>query len=413
MNEKKLVPKRRFKNFKSEWEKKSFGDYFNIVSGYAFKTSDYVFSGIPIINGESIQNGKIKLDDLNYLPESFCEKFNSFLVNTNDVVIGLNRPIINGKLKISLIPKDLNNSLLYQRAGKILNLKNMHSYFSYQLLEKEVLKFVKEESVGSDQPFISTTDLIKSKLSLPNNENEQQKIGEFFKVLDKRIANQERKIAKVKALKSAYLTEMFPQEGETIPKRRFKGFEGNWERVKLSEIADIIGGGTPSTSNEKYWNGNIDWYSPTEIGKQVYANKSEKTLTELGLQKSSATILPANRTILFTSRAGIGDMAILTTEAATNQGFQSLVLKNKVDTYFIYSMGYKIKNYALINASGSTFLEVSGKTLEKMVVILPSFEEQQKIGKFFKNLDDQIRTEEKKLEKLKKMKEAYLEEMFV
>src|SRR5699024_11188533 len=67
---------------------------------------------------------------------------------------------------------------------------------------------------------------------------EQQKIGEFFKVLDERIANQERKIAKVKALKEAYLTEMFPEEGETVPKRRFKGFEGEWRNFALDEVAE-------------------------------------------------------------------------------------------------------------------------------------------------------------------------------
>src|SRR5699024_1403144 len=265
---------------------------------------------------------------------------------------------------------------------------------------------------GSSIPHLFQEDMNNFTFYAPNLK-EQQKIGNFFKVLDERIANQERKIAKVKALKEAYLTEMFPQEGETVPKRRFKEFEGEWEYTKLAEIADIIGGGTPSTSVTEYWDGNIDWYSPTEIGEDVYVKKSRRKITELGLQKSSATILPAFKTILFTSRAGIGDMAILLKEGTTNQGFQSLVLKENIDSYFIYSMGYKIKQYALINASGSTFLEVSGKTLEQMKLYLPTLLEQQKIGSFFKNLDDQIRAEEAKLEKLKKMKEAYLEEMFV
>lgn len=202
------------------------------------------------------------------------------------------------------------------------------------------------------------------------------------------------------------------EEKKLVPKRRFKGFEAEWRKFRLSDIANIIGGGTPSTTNKKYWNGNIDWYSPSEIGKEVYVNNSEKKITRLGLQNSSATILPANRTILFTSRAGIGDMAILARDAATNQGFQSLVLKDKYDVYFTYSMGYKIKEYALINASGSTFMEISGKDLGKMEVIFPAFEEQQKIGKFFKLLDKRIANQERKIAKIMALKSAYLTEMF-
>src|SRR5699024_21630 len=248
IGEEKLVPKRRFEEFKLDWKQKRFGDYFNIASGYAFKKSDYSFKGIPIINGESIQNGKIKTDNLNYLPEKFFEGYNNFLVKTDDIVIGLNRPIINNKLKISLIPKHLNDSMLYQRAGKIIKINKMHTYFAYQMLEKEILKYVKEESVGSDQPFISTTELMDFYLQLPENNREQQKIGAFFKVLDERIANQERKIAKVKALKAAYLTEMFPQEGETVPKRRFKGFEREWDIYLLKDLIEYEFKGKTNTN---------------------------------------------------------------------------------------------------------------------------------------------------------------------
>src|SRR5690625_5173600 len=127
-------------------------------------------------------------------------------------------------------------------------------------------------------------------------------------------------------------------EKRLIPKRRFKGFAGEWEKYRLVEVADIIGGGTASTSNKEYWNGNINWYSPTEIGTEIYATESKQKITRLGLEKSSAVLLPANKTILFTSRASIGDMAILKEDAATNQGFQSLILKNNHNVYFIFSM---------------------------------------------------------------------------
>lgn len=197
------------------------------------------------------------------------------------------------------------------------------------------------------------------------------------------------------------------------PQVRFKGFNEDWEEKKLSEIADIIGGGTPSTGISEFWNGNIDWYSPTEIGEKIFANESVKKITRLGLENSSAKILPANKTILFTSRAGIGDMAILSKEGATNQGFQSLVLKNGNHPYFIYSAGFLIKKYALSKASGSTFLEISSKTLGSMDFPIPKNKtEQQKIGSFFENLDKLITEHQQKHSKLKILKKAMLSKMF-
>ena len=197
------------------------------------------------------------------------------------------------------------------------------------------------------------------------------------------------------------------------PAIRFAGFADPWEQRKLGDdVADIIGGGTPSTSIHAYWNGDIDWYSPTEIGEKVYANGSEKKISELGLKKSSAKVLPEAKTILFTSRAGIGDMAILQRSGATNQGFQSLVLKEGYDTYFIYSMGHLIKEYAEKYSSGSTFLEISGKILGKMEIKAPLIEEQTQIGQFFQNLDNLITLHQREYDKLKNVKKSCLEKMF-
>ncbi|MGG0814642.1 restriction endonuclease subunit S [Paenibacillus alvei] len=199
-----------------------------------------------------------------------------------------------------------------------------------------------------------------------------------------------------------------------VPKRRFKEFQNTraWEQRKLGEVADIIGGGTPSTSNEEYWNGDIDWYSPVEIGELTYIDSSQKKITELGLQKSSAKILPIG-TVLFTSRAGIGNTAILAKEGATNQGFQSIVPhRDKLDSYFIYSRTHELKRYGEINGAGSTFLEVSGKQMAKMPMLIPILKEQKKIGGFFERLDYLIAIHQRKLEKTKALKSAYLSEMF-
>lgn len=155
-------------------------------------------------------------------------------------------------------------------------------------------------------------------------------------------------------------------------------------------MAEIVGGGTPSTNIPEYWDGNIDWYAPAEINDQIYVDSSERKITKLGLEKSSAKILPADKTVLFTSRAGIGKTAILRRSGATNQGFQSMVLNDETNPYFVFSMSKLIKEEAERVASGSTFAEVSGKMLGNLAFMFPTKKEQDKIGEYFSNLDHLI-----------------------
>ena len=201
-------------------------------------------------------------------------------------------------------------------------------------------------------------------------------------------------------------------EKSLTPQIRFKGFTEAWEQRKLSDVAEIIGGGTPDTNNPSYWDGDIDWYSPAELGEQIYTIGSRRRITKEGYKNSSAKLLPANKTILFTSRAGIGTTAILCRSACTNQGFQSLVISDNTDLYFIYSMSSRIKDFAISKASGSTFLEISGKQLATMSLFLPQLNEQRKIGQYFKSLDNLITLHQRKLDALKKIKSALLEKMF-
>ena len=198
-----------------------------------------------------------------------------------------------------------------------------------------------------------------------------------------------------------------------IPAIRFKGFTDPWEQRKLGEMTEIVGGGTPSTNVEEYWDGDIDWYAPAELGEQRYVDCSMRKITQAGLDNSSAKMLPANKTILFTSRAGIGNAAILRRSACTNQGFQSLVVSDCADVDFIYSLVDDIKHKAEIKASGSTFLEISGKQLAEIEISISHLEEQRKIGAFFRSLDDLITLHQRKLELLKNVKKSLLDKMFV
>lgn len=265
---------------------------------------------------------------------------------------------------------------------------------------------------GSTIKRLYNSDLLSAEITLPSLP-EQIHLGSFFRRLDSQIAESRAVLEKSRQLKKAMLAKMFPANGEKIPKIRFKGFEGEWECRKLGIEVEIIGGGTPDTTNSAYWNGDIDWYSPTEIGEAAYANGSVKKITLLGLQKSSAQILPANRTVLFTSRASIGDMAILTKDGSTNQGFQSFVVGERLDVYFFYAMGFKIKDYALKNASGSTFLEISKNTLSQMEFFVPSLKEQTQIGNFFRQLDETIALQSAEVEKLNQLKKGLLAAMLV
>ena len=269
-----------------------------------------------------------------------------------------------------------------------------------------------DSGARADRFAIKSSVFVEMPIPFPELD-EQKKIGQLLDTLTNLITLHQRELENTKDLKNTMLSKMFPKDGSDIPEFRFAGFTDPWEQRKLSDVADIIGGGTPSTDVPEYWGGKIDWYSPTEIGKNVYADSSEKKITELGYEKSSAKMLPADKTILFTSRAGIGDMAILRHPGTTNQGFQSLVLKEGYNTYFVYSAGYLIKKYALKHASGSTFLEISGKQLGKMEINVPVAEEQEKIGAFFKSIDDLVALHQRELETYQTLKQTMLDKMFI
>ncbi|MDV7715909.1 restriction endonuclease subunit S [Oenococcus oeni] len=180
----------------------------------------------------------------------------------------------------------------------------------------------------------------------------------------------------------------------------------------MGDVSDIQGGGTPDSKNQAYWSGDINWFTPTEVFNQGYLSESRRKITKEGLLKSSATLMPPG-TVLMTSRAGVGDMGILTQAAATNQGFQSMIPHKEMPSYLLYSMQFFISRMANKLASGSTFMEISGKQLAKIEVMIPGdSQERELLCNFFKNLDDMITVNQRKLNELKKLKKAYLQKMF-
>ena len=200
-------------------------------------------------------------------------------------------------------------------------------------------------------------------------------------------------------------------EERLVPKLRFSGFNDGWESTKIGEIAEIVGGGTPKTEVEKYWNGEIKWFTPSEIGKIKYILDSERHITEEGLKNSSAKLLPAN-TILLSSRATVGEVSIALTECSTNQGFQSLITKNNVDNEFVYYLISKIKNKFIRRASGSTFLEISKNEIKRIPITIPTLSEQKKISNLFSAIDNKIELLHKKHQYYHEFKKYLMQQIF-
>lgn len=200
-----------------------------------------------------------------------------------------------------------------------------------------------------------------------------------------------------------------------VPKLRFKDNNGNdypeWEKKKLGDIGNVISGGTPSSSNEEYWNGNIDWFTPSEIGKTKFVSESIRKITVKGLNNSSAKLLPKG-TILLSSRATIGEKSILLNSATTNQGFQSIITNNKVVNEFIYYYIDTLKNELIRQSSGSTFLEISNTMVKKLKIYIPLLEEQQKIADFLSTVDKKIENINDTIENLEQQKKGLIQQIF-
>ena len=185
----------------------------------------------------------------------------------------------------------------------------------------------------------------------------------------------------------------------------------DWNVLTINDVATVIGGGTPSTVVSEYWNGNINWFTPTEIGKNKYSYQSKRKITSLGLSNSSAQILPIG-TILMSTRASIGDLSILLTEATTNQGFQSLIAKNDFYNEFLYYLVQNNKSKLIKNSSGSTFLEISPNKVKSIEIpIPPTLEEQKAIATALSDVDELISNLDKLITKKKAIKQGAMQQL--
>ena len=170
----------------------------------------------------------------------------------------------------------------------------------------------------------------------------------------------------------------------------------------MGAIVVVVGGGTPDTNNHKYWNGDIQWFTPSEIGRDKYVTNSLRTISEEGLNKSSAKLLPIG-TILLSSRATVGECSINKVECTTNQGFQSLIPKEYFSKEFVFYLMQTKRKELIRKSCGSTFLEISANEVRKIEIAVPTYKEQEKISKLLALLDERISTQNKIIDKLQSL----------
>lgn len=184
-----------------------------------------------------------------------------------------------------------------------------------------------------------------------------------------------------------------------------------WKTYKISDIAQVVGGGTPDTKNTDYFNGDINWFTPTEIGLTRYVSESKIKITAEGLKNSAAKIIPAGN-ILLTSRATIGEMSFNLVDCSTNQGFQSLIIKDPIVKNVVYFNNYQLKKQMLTYANGSTFLEISNKDVKKLKInISNKKEENSAIVKILDCATRQVELQEQLVDKLKVQKKALMQKL--
>ena len=245
---------------------------------------------------------------------------------------------------------------------------------------------------------ISSKNFTECYIGIPSKE-EQSKIAKLLRLIDKRISAQIRIIEDLKVFRNSLMFKLLkPKKG--------------WAHLCIKDIATVIGGGTPDTNVKDYWDGNIQWFTPSEIGKNKFVLTSERTISQAGLDNSSTKLLPPN-TILLSTRATIGECSIAKQECCTNQGFQSLIA-NKVTPEFLYYLIQTKKKDLLSKASGSTFAEISANEVRKIHICIPNTQEEQKaIVQPLSAYDERIETECKILHLYELQKQYLLGQMFI
>lgn len=394
VSKEKLVPKLRFESYvnKSYWKEHLLEDCVYQIGDGLHGTPKYVNEGnIYFINGNNLQNNKIIITDNTKRVSSEDYLKNNKNLDINTILMSINGTI--GNLAFYN-----NEKVMLGKSVAFIKLKNLNKlYMSFYLQIPKVENYFMGRLTGSTIKNLGLETIRKTKVLIPNL-NEQNKIGSFLKIIDEMIQLQQSKVNKVKDIKSAYLSEMFTNEGEKYPKKRFEGFTEPWQKRNLDSIANKFDTlRVPVTAADRI-PGDIPYYGANGIQDYVegYTHDGEYVL----LAEDGANDLNDYPVHYVNGKVWVNN------HAHVLQG-NTQVLDNRFLMYKLKTVD--MEPYLV----GGGRAKLNANVMMSIEIALPSIEEQEKIGKFFKNLDNQISVEEEKLMKLEKLKLAYLNDMFV
>ena len=293
------------------------------------------------------------------------------------------------------------------------------TFFVYMTKQNDYLKQIEKNTQGSTRARTSISKLKEITLTIPETKEIQNKLAQILVTCDTVIQNTQKTIDKYKAIKQGMMQDLFTRgltkDGKLRPSYKeapelYKESElgmipKEWAETPVIEIGEVISGGTPSTKNTDFWDGNIPFVTPNDlsVNEGAYITSTERYITVLGLSKSSAIELPKG-TLIISSRAPIGYLAIASFNCVTNQGCKSVVFDSKQAPLFHYYNFQRYVNKMKSLGSGTTFAEISKKDVEKLKVSYPLKDEQIAIAKRLSSIDSTILKEEAVLEKYKNIK---------
>ena len=410
------TPKIRLKGFSGEWKTAKIGTIAPITGGYAFQSDCFVNNGVPIVRISNILASGVVGGDF-----AFYDSFpgdEQFKLHKDDILIAMSGATTG---KVAII-KDDKTYYQNQRVGKFSKTGKVdYSYLSTIVNSDKFLKELYRLLTASAQPNASSKDIDSISIPVPQCKNEQEAIASYFTNLDSLIQSSTKKIESLKQVKAASLQSMFPQEGETKPRVRFKGFEEEWEMVMVGKMGTTYSGLTGKTK-EDFGQGDAKFV--TFLNVLTNAKIDISILEHVNVCPEEHQNEVKKGDILFNTSSEtpeeVGMCAVMDDELE-NVYLNSFCFGFRITdehiepTYIAYLMrsqiGRKIMSFL---AQGATRYNLSKNSFCKAKLPVPTSREEQKaIADYFSNLDSQINLHSQRLEKLKQIKSACLDNMFV